>query len=167
MLFGFYLVVQAFVSVGMSFSAAWCHGAPGIGLTRLRLLQLTADDALGSEVRAAVDATLASLRDPRSAMLSNFSLCHGAPGNAELLLLAGHTFGDASLTEAARQVGELGISQVHERGGEWPSGNPNGLPTPGLMLGDAGVGLFYLRLHDPHGTPPAVLIGPQPPRPNR
>lgn len=150
-----------------SFVSAWCHGAPGIGIARVRLLDGPADSAtpgevpLRDEVAAAIGNTIESLRGAAAPALANFSMCHGATGNTELLLLASVALGDPSLLELARQVGDHGIGTWATTGSPWPSGNPGFLPTPGLMLGDAGVGLFYLRLFDPSGTPSAACIGPQ------
>ena len=42
---------------------AWCHGAPGIGLSRLRALELLADDRYRPAAEAAVRATLQVMSD--------------------------------------------------------------------------------------------------------
>ena len=39
-------------------------------------------------------------------------------------------------------------------------GGLGGGETPGLMLGLAGIGYFYLRLFDPDGVPPVLIVLP-------
>ncbi len=49
--------------------------------------------------------------------------------------------------DLALEVAASGIERFGRPGQAWPCGTPEG-ETPGLMLGLAGVGLFYLQLHD-------------------
>jgi lantibiotic modifying enzyme len=58
-------------------------------------------------------------------------------------------------------IGERGIQEFHNQEAPWPCGVLEGGETPGLMLGLAGIGYFYLRLHDPEGVPPVVIILPK------
>ncbi|MEM7352880.1 MAG: lanthionine synthetase LanC family protein, partial [Acidobacteriota bacterium] len=150
---------------------AWCHGAPGIALSRLGLLQALGDDeAIRAELDVALATTVQNLRAESSATgppgserplpLGNISLCHGAFGNADVLLLAARRLGQPALEQLARDIGRLAVRQVEARGLSWPSGNPGMHPTPGLMLGDAGAGTFYLRLHDPDGIPSPLWVRP-------
>jgi lantibiotic modifying enzyme len=84
----------------MRYMSAWCHGAPGIGLTRLRAWELLDDPLYLDEARAAIAATLDSLRDARM----NYSLCHGRGGNAETLIEGARVLDDPALLERAREV---------------------------------------------------------------
>lgn len=134
----------------------WCHGAPGIALSRLRAAELLADDGLGREALVALDTTRASLADAVDTGIGNFSLCHGIAGNADVLLHAGRTgaaTGSSDLQLLAA-VAELGAERYARPGSAWPSGT-HGAETPSLMLGLAGIGSFYLRMSDP--TVPSVL----------
>lgn len=133
------------------FMSAWCHGAPGIGLTRLRAWQLLADAVHREEAEGAVRATLRSLEDPRM----NYSLCHGRAGNCETLLLAADVLGDASLRERAEACMREGC-EASAAGEPWASGTMGGVPDPSLLLGEAGIGHFLLRLHSP--AVPSVLL---------
>jgi hypothetical protein len=47
----------------------------------------------------------------------------------------------------ALEVAKAGIENYAERGLSWPCGTGGG-ETPSLMLGLAGIGYPYLRLHD-------------------
>ena len=112
----------------------WCHGAPGIALSRLRVRHPDAAPAL--ELTRAAAANLLATDD--------FSLCHGAAGVGDVLLYAGET-------ALAREIGELGMAA-----GDFACGVPDG-QTPGLFLGLAGIGLFYLRLADPSIATPLIV----------
>ena len=150
----------------------WCHGAAGVGFSRLRSFALTGDATMRAEAEIAIDTTarfVDMLLDPaiNSAVDRNFSLCHGLAGNADLFLYAGEVLGDGDMTrtlsDRARVVAEFGIARHAggPRGGNWPCGVPGAGENPSLMLGLAGIGHFYLRLHDPAGTPTALIVEPE------
>lgn len=139
---------------------AWCHGAPGIGLVRERFLAVTGLDSWRASVARAAEATKAILE---SGEATNFSLCHGICGNAEILdRLAPHLEGGP---DRARPVvlaaARRGLEEVHLRGARWFTGFPDGEASVGLMVGEAGVGLFYLRRAFPE-LPSILLPGPPP-----
>jgi hypothetical protein len=134
-----------------NFMSAWCHGAPGIGLTRLRAWQLLAEEVFREEAEAAVRATLRSLDEPRM----NYSLCHGRAGNCETLLMAADVFSDASIRERAEDFMREGC-EAYGAAEAWPSGTMGAVPDPSLLLGEAGTGHFLLRLHSP--AVPSVLL---------
>ena len=84
---------------------AWCHGAPGIGLSRLRSFKLNQDNLLAQEAVVAANTTMRYLQNP--------------------------------------QTGVLG-----------------GAETPTLLLGTAGISLFYLRLNPASTVAPVLMVGP-------
>ena len=65
------------------YSLSWCHGAPGIALSRLRLWELFRDPAHLEEARIAL-STRTTLSAPRSKRERAISLCHGRPGTRRL-----------------------------------------------------------------------------------
>lgn len=141
---------------------AWCHGAPGIGLARLRCAELVPDNEMvKNDLAAAIETCSARMSPPWKPGNGNYSLCHGAAGNAELLLMAGQQLGRADLTALAEKVGEEGIEFYVKQGLSWPCGNGGAGETPNLMLGTAGIGYFYLRLYDPVAVPSVLLISPE------
>lgn len=135
---------------------AWCHGAPGIGLARLRGFALTGDERQRAEAEAAIGTTYAALAAPAAA--EGFSLCHGLAGNAELFLLAAEVLGEPWYRQVAAEVGRRGIERYGRPRRPWPCGVNGGGETPGLMLGRAGIGHFFLRLHHPAAVPSPLLI---------
>jgi lantibiotic modifying enzyme len=138
------------------YSLAWCHGAPGIGLSRLRAFALTRDETYRREAEAALQATYRPLATPSAA--DGYSLCHGLGGNAELFLAAADTLGEERYRAVAEAVGDRGIQAIHLHRNPWPCGVVSGGETPNLMLGTAGIGYFYLRLYDSQAVPSVLLV---------
>jgi len=135
------------------YATSWSHGAPGIALSRLRGWQITGDERLRCAAVTALTTTAASVERALLAPRADFTLAHGLAGNADVLLL-----GAALLPEGAalaRRAGEIGVGRYGTSLEGWPSG---GGRTPALLTGDAGIGLFLLRLHDPT-VPSALLVG--------
>jgi lantibiotic modifying enzyme len=145
---------------GPSYPISWCHGAPGIGLERLRAYAILGSETLRNEAEIAMRTTATILTYTRG---SNFSLCHGLGGNADLLICAARVLNDPARMTLPEQVGEQGIEQIEHQDLRWPCGVTDGDETPNLMLGTAGIGYFYLRLYDPDNVP-SVLILPVPAR---
>ena len=138
--------------------SAWCHGAVGIGLARLRAYRLTGEPAY-------LDATQRALRIAARSLVGTFAggqpsycLCHGAAGDAELFMLAAETLGDMEAAQLAAAVAWHGLTTFAEPKVPWPAGVPGAAEAPGLMLGYAGTGYFYLRVADPAATPSILLV---------
>jgi hypothetical protein len=136
----------------------WCHGAPGIALSRLYAYQIIGGDIFKEEAVIALSTTESATRDMLKSSTANFSLCHGLTGNAEILALDRATLdgGAVGRAELSLEVAATGIEMHSRRDRHWPCGVQGG-ETPGLMLGLAGIGLFYLRLHDP-AIPSALML---------
>jgi len=143
-----------------AFMTAWCHGAAGIGLSRLRAWQLAGDDACRREAEVAIATTLDNLRGGTEMSQTNYSLCHGKGGNCETLLYGAELLGRPDWRERAAEIGLEGIAACAVPRLPWPCGTYGSVEVPGLMLGLAGIGYFYLRLADPAGTPSVLLLTP-------
>ena len=139
------------------FSIFWCHGAPGIGLSRLRAYEILEDGECKEEAIAALKTTRDSIHAALDSSRGNFSLCHGLAGNAEVLRCAADMLDSESPEDAelASQVARYGIERYAARNEPWPCGN-HSAETPNMMLGLAGIGHFYLRLYRP--SIPSILI---------
>lgn len=135
---------------------AWCHGAPGIALGRLRAFHITQDPEMKTQAQAAIRSTARGLAASIPGQES-YCLCHGIGGNAEALILASSILGDANSLRQANQAGLRGIELYQRAGLNWPCGVNGGGVNPSLLLGLAGIGYFYLRLYDA-GRFPTVLI---------
>lgn len=138
---------------GEIFMLAWCYGAPGAGLARLRALRHVGDPELRREAEIAVASTLAWGFD------RNHSLCHGDLGNAELLLEAANVLSDGPRwrAEADRAAARV-LESIAQHG--WISGLPQGVEVPGLMTGLAGIGYGLLRMAMPERIPSVLLLDP-------
>lgn len=131
----------------LAFSTYWCHGAPGIALTRLRAWQLTGDEVYRAEAATALETTRRFVAATLDASTGNWSLCHGLLGNALILSVGARALGadGHELGRTARDVAEAGARR-HGALGDWPLATPEA--SPGLMLGAAGIGFGLLVLDD-------------------
>ena len=127
-------------------SMAWCHGAPGIAISRFRANQLQPDAIYVQEMEIALRTTATNTYNTLMSDLNNtnFSLCHGVVGNADIMMDCG---GEAYY-QLAQNIGIAGINKYQENDISWPTGLNTNQYTPGLMMGIAGTGYFYLRLYD-------------------
>jgi type 2 lantibiotic biosynthesis protein LanM len=133
-------------------TTAWCHGAPGIGLSRLRSFSFMDDPANRSDFDVALDTTW------RSGFTGSHCLCHGDLGNAELLLEASKLPGYGSWKDRSLELTADAFEAARAR--KWICSTPSGVQTPGLMLGLAGIGYGLLRLADPEIIPSALMLDP-------
>ncbi len=131
---------------------AWCHGASGIGLSRLAILPYLDDAMLLQEIDIAVNKIM------EDGLNENHSLCHGALGNLEVLLSASQALNEPSYREQLRTATAMVLDSIDEYG--WVAGVPLGIETPGFMLGLAGIGYELLRLAIPEQVPSVLSIAP-------
>ncbi len=150
------------------YGSSWCHGAPGIALARLRAYQLRPLGQFKSDAIRALETTMRitdqQLENPQ--VEANFSLCHGLAGNADILLFGAMVLGNNLYKNTAARIASYGIDRYGNTGLVWPSGvfDPSGKTrgmrkTPGLMLGVAGIGYFYLRMAFPDQVGCMLLPG--------
>ena len=136
---------------------AWCHGAPGIGLSRLRAFQVLQDKHYLKDAEFALETVKYFLKY-NSEKFPDFSLCHGISGISELLIYGSEILNKSSYYKMAENMAMDGIKQYSQY--SWPCGVNEG-ETPGLMLGLAGIGYFFLRLYDPKAIPSVLIITPK------
>jgi len=149
---------------GAHFMSAWCHGAAGIGLGRLAMLELMsgerdadARERLATEIATAIETTFRIGFGPDA----GHSLCHGTLGNLELPRLWALRTGDPDLARRVEGHVTTTLDQATTTG--WKLGLARAEP-PGLMLGLAGIGLGLLRLADPETVPSPLILEIEPPR---
>jgi len=126
---------------------AWCHGAPGIGLARLRAHRLTPNQTYFSDLKAALEISKKAEKQAMNAPFAdqNLTLCHGRCGNIDFLLEAGTYLEDE---ESLQLVGKFKQQLIQHLGGDnlIKSGYPIGdHEDPSLFMGTAGIGYFLLR----------------------
>ncbi|TPE69769.1 type 2 lanthipeptide synthetase LanM family protein [Halalkalibacterium halodurans] len=132
---------------GNAYQTFWCHGAPGIGISRLLLAQFYDDELLHEELNAALNKTISD------GFGHNHSLCHGDFGNLDLLLLYAQYTNNPEPKELARKLAISSIDQAHTYG--WKLGLNHSDQLQGMMLGVTGIGYQLLRHINP--TVPSIL----------
>ena len=132
--------------------AAWCHGAPGVGLSRLAMLSHIDSASIRTDIDIALKTTL------EMGFGVGHSLCHGNLGNLELFLKASQVLDDEALQEMTNQIATSILNDVNEHGAH--TGVPLGVETPGLMTGISGIGYQFLRLAAPTRVPSVLLLEP-------
>ncbi len=140
-----------------TFAISWCHGAPGIALARLRAYHLLKKETYKVEAEMALQTTHKMIEAALLTGRENFSLCHGLAGNAEVLLEGIQEIGQewTNADTSALDVARHGIETAARSGGRWLCGTHSD-ETPGMLLGLAGIGYFYLRLY--HRATPSILL---------
>lgn len=134
------------------FMAAWCHGAPGIGLSRLGMRIHCKESQLTRDLHRAVEHTI------QNGFGNNHSLCHGDLGNLELLLSVAVAENDRELKEKVYRIASVILEDKDTHG--WRYANHLGIPSPGFMLGLSGMGYQLLRLAQPELVPSALILEP-------
>jgi type 2 lantibiotic biosynthesis protein LanM len=128
----------------------WCYGAPGIGLSRLAMLDLIDDPDLPGEIDAAIRTTLAA-----SPAHVDYPCC-GNCGQIEFLLSAGRRLKRPELIAAARaRLGAL-LDGWTARGGFRLLNSDDGF-NPGFFQGISGIGYTILRVARPASFPNALI----------
>lgn len=138
----------------------WCHGATGIGISRV-LAHASAGPGAGSaerylaEARVAVDAVIAA------GSLASQGLCHGDAGSIEFLRLAASVpqlGSHVTVADRQRALLEAHLVRTLEADG-FRFGRVSGRNVPGLMMGRAGVCLELLRMIDDRYAPAVLWLG--------
>ncbi|GIN51001.1 bacteriocin formation protein [Bacillus paralicheniformis] len=127
-------------------SYAWCHGAPGILLSRLRLKENGwTDPLLDREIEVALETTL------HKGFGNNRSYCHGDFGQLEILLYAKQVLQDRELDVYIESVRSQLLEIVKQK--MWNYGISRGTEAKGLMTGLAGIGMGLLKQYDSEAVP--------------
>ena len=134
----------------ISFQTAWCHGAPGIALARMRAFEICQNPSNLFDAVRALDTTCSSLAHSITSDLESYSLCHGLAGNAWVAMRCFRS----ELLDTSKyskphvyQVANRMMAQYRHKCLK-PDNLSLGM-TPGLMLGRSGVGSFFLHLSTP------------------
>lgn len=135
---------------GEYFMAAWCHGAPGIGLGRILGLP-GRDDAT---VRTDIDTALATTIN--TPLFTIDHCCCGNAGRADILLTASSRLDRPDCRDAADELLGKTVAKAKRLGGYICYGQlPAAVQGPGFFQGLSGIGYTMLRAE--HPELPSVL----------
>jgi lantibiotic biosynthesis protein len=128
----------------LHFSNAWCHGAAGICLVRARLYEVGGDSRELEKLQAAIKTLRRGINAETILPRMTQGLCHGAAGNAAILMYIGQTCSDpAQLCDALRAANDLLAVRFS---GEVESERRPYAECPSLMTGLSGNGWLFLSL---------------------
>lgn len=133
----------------------WCHGAPGIGLARLKVAEVLGDDT-PEWVRDDLGAAVATTGS--SGAGGGLCLCHGALGNLEFLIEAAEYLDSEDSRRALNRYHREVARFCDLEGLRCTS--VNAINSPGLMTGLAGVGYALLRQRFGVRIPSVLVLQP-------
>ncbi|SFJ59580.1 type 2 lanthipeptide synthetase LanM family protein [Thermoflavimicrobium dichotomicum] len=132
---------------------AWCHGAPGVVLSRLLLKQAGYhDDFIDQEIEAGLETLI------HEGFGRDHSLCHGDLGNIDILLFASEILQDEKWLQLAKAAGQVVLNEIKQeivRCGVYKN-----VETYGAMTGLSGIGLGLLKLYGPDTVPSLIRLQP-------
>jgi lantibiotic modifying enzyme len=135
---------------------AWCHGAVGIGMSRVLLCKYLGDTA-PSFIHLDIQRALAHLSANSS--VKKHGLCHGNQGNFELLNLC---YQDKLVTktqfEQSQNILTTQLEDLFSHDANTP--NENRVMTLSLMNGWSGIAYQLLRLIAPDTSPTLLMLEP-------
>lgn len=124
-----------------AFGAYWCHGAPGIALSRLMikdLIDINVDRDIEWGIKCLMTRGLSDELD--------HCLCHGVFGSIDMLITFGKKLGNNELIKAAEKAADKFIVDIEKNG--FKSGLASMPAVPSFMTGISGVGYELLRVYD-------------------
>lgn len=121
-------------------AASWCHGSPGILISRLELVQHTENDI---SIQSKEDLEYAIDNILEDGFGREHSLCHGDIGNSMILIYYGRKTNNQQYINIGKNLLFESILRGESEG--YQCGVGNGIQSPNLMIGLAGVvyGLMY------------------------
>lgn len=128
----------------------WCHGATGIGLSRLRCKEI-AD--FSDDINKALETVV-----KKGLYFDSDCLCHGNFGNIELLLEAYKEKADLNLYNIAVNRAKEIIEEIKYRNDGYKNGLGQAFDSSGFMLGLSGIGYEMLRILNPTKYPSVLLL---------
>ena len=126
-----------------------------IARANLRSFAVLREDIYSAQAREAIKVICSTI-DTCIEQDSDFSLAHGLAGDGDLLIEGSRVLADEHFCTAAETIGNWGIERYKKNDLPWPCGSASGWDSPSFMTGLAGIGYFYLRLHDSSLVPSLV-----------
>ncbi|MCG8459842.1 MAG: hypothetical protein MI919_26480 [Holophagales bacterium] len=134
---------------------SWCHGAPGIALSRLKSLECVH----AADREPIVQDLLRALRaTARGRLPSLDTLCCGYFGRIDILLEAGRRLGNDSLVRQAERLSRIRLGRADQHGLELDHSGSRDPIFDGFWQGTPGVAYTLLRLQAPESFPCVLAL---------
>ncbi|NOT50831.1 MAG: hypothetical protein HOP10_06105 [Chitinophagaceae bacterium] len=130
-------------------SLAWCHGAPGIGMARLRAYEITGEKYFLDTAKKAAATTAKYLKQES---INDYSLCHGLFGNALFLFRIAGVSKAGKFKDLVTELADRCLGQYINHNIPLPDGFITDRESPCFMQGNSGIGFFFLCLGAPAST---------------
>ena len=128
------------------FGNYWCHGAPGIGLSRIMMKRLRGfehNDTVSEDILHGLHHIM---KDGFAADMDH-SLCHGTFGSMDMLMTYAKALDSKELKETASLAAERYINEIKTEG--FKPGIKGMSATPSIMTGITGIAYTLIRLAHP------------------
>ena len=131
---------------------SWCHGLAGILSSFLNAWSLTQEATFKEMIercsQLVYQSTVQSLHNVQT---TSFCLCHGLAGNAMILSDSSKSLGNPGYQSLSTHIAQIGIQYYSDPNIPWQGGlkdpvSGQNQSSLGLMIGDSGIGSFYLHL---------------------
>ncbi|MBG0964204.1 type 2 lanthipeptide synthetase LanM family protein [Bacillus sp. SRB1LM] len=123
--------------------AFWCHGAGGIGISRLMMSQIIENTNINDDLQKCINVLMT-----KGFGTSN-TLCHGDFGNLDFLLTYAQVTKNNEYIKISREIGRHVLKQKEENG-QWNLDQHGDVNILGFMIGISGIGFELLRLNNPN-----------------
>jgi len=135
---------------GYAHVTSWCHGAPGIALSRLAALPILDTPQVRQDI-------FHGLRATRLAGTGGVdTVCCGAMGRVEVLVVAAKELGDPACLQEAKKMASSVLRRSRECG-SYALGWKKAPYLASFHQGMAGIGYEFLRLASPTSLPSLLL----------
>ena len=135
---------------GYHHMASWCHGAPGIALSRLAALGILDTPQVRQDIGLGLEATRLTGTQGLD------TLCCGAMGRVEAFVVASKELGDPAFLQEARKLASTVLCRSRREGG-YALGWKKAPYLASFHQGMAGIGYEFLRLAAPESLPSLLL----------
>lgn len=131
-----------------AFITAWCHGAPGIGLTRLMAYKITRDESLLLQIQKNLKVTTAFSLEHLD------HICCGNFGRMDIELEHARFFEDQKAIDTIKREATYIVNRFYEHDGfRLFIDAPTKVFSPGLFVGATGIAYSLLRIAYPDKLP--------------
>lgn len=132
-------------------SISWCHGSPGIGMSRILLSQYFNDNSFIEELRIAAKNTVSSKTE-------SSCLCHGKSSDIEILKAYNSILKDPVIERKISSDISTLTEKLLSNSFQMIYGDGTKMEMIGLFLGLSGIGYLLLRIHDWKNMPSILCL---------